>query len=190
MQGNTIGRFIDAFDEPNRNCLYEIYRKEIKYYSNHNTELVEVYFRNSTASTLNLIPQDPITDSIVCVGVNGGKFQELKLTDVLVGLDNNDHIFFRNANSGKYIKFVSFSNLNVTAMPALYRFLIEISYDAFVIEPLIGFLNILRTHSIQPRVVYKNIVISPMTLRINASRFDAVDNKIINDFRYFSTNSC
>jgi thiopeptide-type bacteriocin biosynthesis protein len=182
MQGNTIGRFIDAFDEPNRNCLYEIYRKEIKYYSNHNTELVEVYFRNSTASTLNLIPQDPITDSIVCVGVNGGKFQELKLTDVLVGLDNNDHIFFRNANSGKYIKFVSFSNLNVTAMPALYRFLIEISYDAFVIEPLIGFLNILRTHSIQPRVVYKNIVISPMTLRINASQFDAVDNKIINDF--------
>jgi thiopeptide-type bacteriocin biosynthesis protein len=189
MQCNTIGRFVDVFDNPTKRDLKDIESEVIDEYSKHNIELVEVFYRDDKANTLNLVSQEPLTKKISCIGLNAGKHNELLLSDVLVGLDNNEKLYFKDKKSEQYIKFVSFSNLNPSVMSSLYRFLIETSYDGFVLKPLNDFMAILSKHRIQPKLVYKNIVIKPLTIMLNASEFKTINVENVCDHlrRYIHT---
>ena len=173
-QGNTIGRFLSSCNESTKIKYKDKLKQNFLEYKKKGIEFVELYYRTSNAETFNLVSQEPITDRICCVGVNSDR-KNLNLDDIVVGINRDERLYFKDVKSGNIIRFITISNLNPHVMPSLYSFLIENSYFENVIDILIQILNVVKSHSIQPRVLFHNIVISPVRIIFKKSDFNNED---------------
>lgn len=185
--GNTIGRFIDGFNKENQELIKENNELIVKSYEMNGIDLVTLISSTSKSTLLNLIPNLVYTKYVCFIGINCtmDNLKKINLNEISVGVDKEKKLYFRNKLTNRRIKFVSFSNANSQIFNSLYRFLMEFTNSITPINAFHYMNQLISWSEIRPRLKYKNIVVSPLTIKCDKKSFikkDEIDEIRLKNF--------
>ena len=170
MIGNTVGRFYDGFPENGQQYLKAAYKELEELYEKDGIDLVKCNYRTVNAGLLNLVPQVSLTKTSLDLGIQTNSQNVIDINDILVGIQSGN-VYFKNKRTNHYIQIVSLSNLNAKVVSPLYYFLIMYSQNVNPLSSMSIINSEIKKHQIQPRVVYKSLVISPLTICLKKDIF-------------------
>lgn len=189
MAGKTFGRFSYMSDK-HSGVLNNIKNALDKNKEDNLSDEVkcELSFVPSMVKAGNVIRNNTSYAKNICCYTNSyDTDNEIKVDDILVGYDN-DKFYIRDSKSGKKIKVFMTNMLNVSSLPNVLRFLIDISYDDKFILGTFPWEKYYEDFTYIPEIRYKDIVVSNEKWKIsnyglnikNKNDYDEFFSKFIN----------
>ena len=188
QSGNTRGRFINN-DDVNINQISEEIEILKEHYNNSNYKLVLLSEAPVHKSLLNLESKYNYNLPKIKLGYTIDS-SDIDINDLYVGVDTNNNWYVKDGEE-KYLKFVSFNNINTSMLSLVQKMLLELTTDITPIH-LLGLINaIVSQFDYSPRVKFENIIVFPNQWRIKLkdlkkNTFDDFSNFILEKFSHKS----
>lgn len=181
--GKIWGRFADMLSINEREKYDELYYK-LKDSLDESCQLVEIQEEPLSSKVGNIVSNHNCSEYQVTIGCKGNKEkQNLELSDIVVGVDNKTNTFYLKSKSlNKKVKFITFNMLNTIVESNLCRFVREVSSSRDIcVSRLIESL-FLEGYTYIPRIVYKNVIISPKRWRFTLTSSDVTYTEFLDFF--------
>ncbi|MET1942804.1 lantibiotic dehydratase [Enterococcus faecalis] len=172
--GLSFGRFTDLLGTETKKYLQAVNQRIQA--SCENVVMAEGSLIPTFGKTANVMISENLYDYEVSIGNQGNPTKEqIKLDDLFVAANEN-HLILKSKKLNKEIRVMSSNMLNFAGSTNLYRFLRELSLDVYSQWQPFEWGSLINS-PVLPRVIYKNVIISPRAWNLTIHDFLSTDIK-------------